>query len=315
MRWPTSPEDRGKRLDSYLASHFDTARNQVAHWIQDGLVLLDGRVAKASTRLEGREWVECTPPERDVGAEMVPEDGPLTTLFEDDQVVFLDKPAGLVVHPGAGRDSATLAHRLLFHYPEMRSVGGPGRPGIVHRLDAGTSGVMVVARSEQAYSRLSEAFAERRVEKSYMAVVYGTPRAAAATIDAPIGRHSHRRKEMAVVARGRPAVTRYQTLQSAAGLSLLRVRLETGRTHQIRVHLKHRGHPLVGDPVYGEARWKALAKHLRSRLEKFPRPALHAWRLRLAHPTLAEPLEVVAPVPEDLQALWEAISGRPWPEG
>lgn len=245
---------------------------------------------------------------------MTPEDAPLSVLFEDDELVLLDKPAGLVVHPGAGRDHETLAHRLLFHYPETRSVGGPGRPGIVHRLDRGTSGVMVVARTERAYAALAEAFSERQVEKIYLAVVYGTPTEPSGTIDAPIGRHSHRRKEMAVVARGRAAVTHYQTLVSQAGLSLLRIKLETGRTHQIRVHLKHRGHPLVGDPVYGEARWKAFQAHHRRPLEEFSRPALHARSLRLLHPTTGEPVEALALVPEDLRAIWERVTGQPWPK-
>jgi 23S rRNA pseudouridine1911/1915/1917 synthase len=314
MRWTTEPGDREQRLDRYLASYFETPRNQVAQWIRDGLVRVDGRLPKASTRLEGGESVECQPPSRDLGAEMTPEDGELVVLHEDEDLVVIDKPAGLVVHPGAGHEHGTIAHRLLFHYPEVSTVGGQGRPGIVHRLDVGTSGVMVVARSEAAFAGLSEAFSERRVEKTYLAVVYGVPKAATGTIDAPIGRHSHRRKEMAVVARGRPAVTHYQNVASEAGLSILRLGLETGRTHQIRVHLKHAGYPLIGDPVYGEARWKAFPKGLQARLSSFPRPALHAWRLSFEHPRSSERLTCTAPVASDVCELWQDTSGRPWPE-
>jgi 23S rRNA pseudouridine1911/1915/1917 synthase len=243
-------------------------------------------------------------------------------LHEDAELVVLDKPAGLAVHPGAGRASGTLAHLLLARYPEMAGVGGPGRPGIVHRLDQGTSGVMVVARTAAAYQRLSRAFAGRRVVKRYLGIVYGAPRPAAGLVEAPIGRHRERRKEMTVRADGRPARTAYRTLAARSGIALVELDLATGRTHQIRVHLKSLGHPLVGDPVYGEARWRALPRPLQAPLRAFPRPALHAWRLALPAADGTAPgafpggpwLRCEAPVPEDLRQLWQEVTGGPLPD-
>ena len=171
-----------------MAAHLDAPRNQVQRWIEEGLVRIDGRVAKPSTVLAAGDPVECVPPEPKE-ERVQPEEGELAVLFEDPDLVVLDKPAGLTVHPGAGRSSGTLAHRLLARYPEMAGVGGPGRPGIVHRLDQGTSGVLVVARTAGAYARLSRAFASREVSKRYLAVAYGTPSPADGAIEAPIGRH------------------------------------------------------------------------------------------------------------------------------
>jgi 23S rRNA pseudouridine1911/1915/1917 synthase len=307
--WAVPPEAAGERLDRHVASHLDAPRNQVQRWIEDGLVRIDGRVAKPSTVLVAGNLVECMPPEPKE-ERVLPEEGELAVLFEDPELAVLDKPAGLTVHPGAGRSSGTLAHRLLARYPEMAGVGGPGRPGIVHRLDQGTSGVLVVARTAGAYARLSRAFASREVSKRYLAVAYGTPSPAVGTIEAPIGRHPTRRTEMAVLARGRPSRTGYRTLSAKAGISLLELDLATGRTHQIRVHLKHAGHPLVGDPVYGEARWRSFPRPLQPVLRDFPRPALHAWRLAFTHPTTGEALAFEAPVPADLRGLWEAVGDR-----
>jgi 23S rRNA pseudouridine1911/1915/1917 synthase len=303
------PEAAGQRIDSFLAAALEVARNQIQGWIDDGRVLLDGRPVRASTRLAGGEqvsWHAPPPLERRV----VPEEGALTVLFEDDHLVALDKPPGLVVHPGAGRATGTLVHRLLARYPEMAGVGGEGRPGIVHRLDKDTSGVLVAARTPSAYGRLSRAFAERRVDKRYLAVVYGVPEPRERLIDAPIGRHPSRRREMTVRTNGRPARSFCRVRATAAGVSLLEVELLTGRTHQVRVHLRSIGHPLVGDPVYGEARWRRLADPERRVLATFSRPALHAWRLVLPHPENGEPLEVAAPPAADLDGLWDAVAGR-----
>ena len=314
--WTVGPEDAGERLDRHVAARLDTPRNQVQRWIQDGLVRVNDREAKPSYPVAEGDLVDCSPPE--VKDDRVqPEEGDLHVLYEDADLVVLDKPAGLTVHPGAGRTSGTLAHRLLARYPEMAGVGGPGRPGIVHRLDQGTSGVLVVARTPAAYHRLARAFAAREVDKRYLALVYGEPKPPSGMIDAPIGRHALRRKEMTVRADGRPARTGYRTLASCAGISLLELDLATGRTHQIRVHLKHLGHPLVGDPVYGEARWKGLLKlpkPVQARLRDFPRPALHAWRLAFKHPIDGRSFAFEAPVPPDLRELWERAAGTGWPE-
>lgn len=310
--WTVEPDALGERLDRHVAARLDVPRNQVHRWIEEGLVRINGRQAKPSAALAAGDLVECEPPEPKE-ERVLPERGDLRVLHEDADLVVLDKPAGLTVHPGAGRSTGTLAHHLLDRYPEMAGVGGPGRPGIVHRLDQGTSGVIVVARTAAAYHRLARAFASREVEKRYLAIVYGAPSPPAGTIDAPIGRHPQRRKEMTVLSGGRPARTLYRTVAAAAGISLQELGLETGRTHQIRVHLKHLGHPLVGDPVYGEARWKGLPRPVQAPLRNFARPALHAWRLAFQHPGSGERLSFEAGVPEDLRELWENVTGREWP--
>lgn len=307
-----SEEGAGERLDRHVSARLGAARNQVQRWIEEGLVTVNGRAAKPSTVLNGGDRVECNPPEPKE-ERVVPERGDLDVLYEDGGLVVIDKPAGLTVHPGAGRATGTLAHHLLDRYPEMAGVGGPGRPGIVHRLDQGTSGVLVVARTPAAYGRLARAFAAREVEKRYLGIAYGAPSPASGTIEAPIGRHPQKRKEMAVRSGGRPARTLYRTVSARAGVSLLEMDLATGRTHQIRVHLKHIGHPLVGDPVYGEARWKALPRPVQAPLRDFPRPALHAWRLAFRHPETGAPLKFEAPVPEDLWTLWERVTGEAIP--
>jgi 23S rRNA pseudouridine1911/1915/1917 synthase len=304
--WTVGPEDAGERLDRHVAARLDIPRNQVQRWIQDGLVHVGGRPAKPSYPVAQGDAIDCSPPEP-VDDRVQPEEGDLRVLYEDTDLVVLDKPAGLTVHPGAGRPTGTLAHHLLARYPEIVGVGGPGRPGIVHRLDQGTSGVMVVARTAAAYHRLARAFAAREVNKRYLAIAYGEPKPASGMIDAPIGRHASKRTEMTVRKDGRPARTGYRTLVARAGISLVELDLATGRTHQIRVHLKHLGHPLVGDPLYGEARWKALPKPVQPTLRDFPRPALHAWRLGF------EGREFEAPVPPDLLELWEKATSTEWP--
>ena len=312
-RWKSSAGAAGERLDVYLAKIYKTTRSQAARWIQEGRVVVGDRHAKPGLKLDGGEWISCSPRASSQDGRVEPEDGPLAILHEDEHMVVLDKPADIAVHPGAGRIAGTLANRLLAAYPEMDSVGGPGRPGIVHRLDLGTSGVMVVARTADAYLALANAFAERRVEKSYLAIAYGAPAAPEGTITAPIARHPQKRKEMTVLLTGRPADTGYRVVVAEGGLSLLELRPATGRTHQIRVHLKHIGHPLVGDPVYGEARWKGIARNRQSALKNFARPALHAWRLAFAHPVSGAPCSFTAPVPEDMRELWRRGAGADWP--
>lgn len=309
----------GARLDRFLAEALGLPRNQIQRWLRDGRVVITsagGAAASApkpSLALAGGETIDYTP---EVPAEretLVAEPGLLALIYEDGHLAVLDKPAGVAVHPGAGRRTGTLAHHLLARYPEVAGVGGPGRPGIVHRLDRDTTGLMVIARTAAAYTRLAAQFAAREVDKRYLAIAYGLPRAAAGTIAEPIGRHPLRRQEMAVRPRGRPARTGYQVVASAAGITLFRLHLETGRTHQIRVHLKHLGHPLVGDPVYGEARWRGLPRQAQAELRDFPRPALHAWRLSFRHPATGAPLAFTAPPPADLIGLWEKVTAASWP--
>ncbi len=300
---------RGERLDRFLAAELDLPRNRVQRWIRDGLVTIGDETAKASTVLSQGDEIACSPPPVTIDESVVPEAGPLAIVHEDEEIVVVDKPSRMAVHPGAGRESGTLANRLVAAYPEMARVGGPGRPGIVHRLDIDTTGLVVIARTDAAYRRLSEAFAARRVEKTYLAICYGAPDPTPGVYDWPIGRHPKRRKEMTVRDDGRSARTTWARLGSHGGASLVRIGLETGRTHQIRVHFKAAAHPLVGDPVYGEARWKGLRGRERALLRDFPRPALHAWRLGFDHPGSGEPLELQAPPPADLADLWRALSG------
>jgi 23S rRNA pseudouridine1911/1915/1917 synthase len=314
--WRVPAEATGERLDAHIAHHLDVPRNQVQRWIRDGHVTVNGTIApRPSLAVSVDDTIECHPP-RAVEERISPETGDLVVLFEDREIVVLDKPPGLTVHPGAGRATGTLAHRLLARYPEIAGVGGAGRPGIVHRLDLGTSGAIVIARTAAAYQALSSAFLGREVEKRYLAIVFGTAKPPSGTIDAPIGRHPERRQEMAVRTehRGRPAITIYRTLAAAGGLSLWELDLRTGRTHQIRVHAKHLGHPLVGDPTYGEARWKGLPKARQVAVRDFPRPALHAWRLGFTHPETHERKHFEAPVPHDLVDLWEQGTGEPFPK-
>lgn len=309
MIWQAGDDGAGERLDRHVARRTGEPRNQVHRWIDDGRVRVNGRGAKASRVLKAGDTVDVEPPDAPPDAGIEPECGALRLLHEDGDVVVLDKPAGLAVHPGAGRPTGTLAHRLLGRYPEMAGVGGPGRPGIVHRLDVDTTGVLVAARSERAYRRLAAAFAEREVEKTYLAIVYGVPRQASALIELPIGRDPHDRKRMAVRRDGRPARTRYTCRRSVHGISWLEIDLETGRTHQIRVHLKAVKHPLVGDPVYGEARWRGVERRFQGVLKRFPRPALHAWRLAFDHPGSGERISFEAEVPDDMARLWREVAG------
>jgi 23S rRNA pseudouridine1911/1915/1917 synthase len=305
------PESAGERLDRALAARLEIPRSRAQRWIEQGRVRLDGRLpAKSGEPLRVGASVEWEPPPA-VDERLRPEPGELRLLHEDADLLALDKPAGLVVHPGAGRPEGTLAHRLIARYPELAGVGGPGRPGIVHRLDRGTSGLMLVARTAAAYEQLSRDFAARRVDKRYLGIVWGAPRAGAGEIEAPIGRHPVHRQRMAVRPRGRAARTGWRRLAVAGPAALLALELFTGRTHQIRVHLRPIGHPLLGDPVYGEPRHRAASGAAAAVLAELARPALHAWRIELDHPRTGERLRLEAPVPEDLARLWSALGGAP----
>lgn len=309
-RWRVLPQAAGQRLDSYLASAYETSRNQVVKWIRADLVTVGSRTPKPALLLEGGEWISCEPLVLTQEGILEPEEGTLEIIFQDESIIVLDKPADLVVHPGAGRDTGTLAHRLLAHFPEIAEVGGPGRPGIVHRLDKDTSGVMVIARTPESYRHLSTAFSERAVDKTYLAIVFGIPDPPNGVVDAAIARHPQRRKEMTVSVHGRPARTLYKNLANTPEAALMELVLETGRTHQIRVHLKHLGHPIIGDPVYGEARWKNLPRHRQKVYTKFSRPALHAWRLAFAHPRDGRRVEFTAPPAHDFSEFWSRLSGQ-----
>ncbi len=300
------PEAAGQRFDQALARSLPQySRARIKDWIDSGLVQLDGRPLRAKDKVLGGEQVriEAQLPAQNQG--VAPEAMPVEVLHKDRSVMVINKPAGLVVHPGAGNASHTLQNALLGLDPGLALVP---RAGIVHRLDKDTSGLLVIARTPEAHTALVAALAAREVTREYLAVCLGVV-TAGATIDEPIGRHRTQRTRMAVRADGRASVTHYRVVKRYRGHTLLRVRLETGRTHQIRVHLAHAGHPVVGDPVYGGRR-RLVAKAspaLVAQLRGFTRQALHAARLKLVHPSTGRDLECEAPVPKDMRDLLAAL--------
>ena len=291
----------GARLDAAAASLFPAfSRSRLADWIKLGRLQRNQSAAKPRDKVAVADHITLTP-EYDDRVEWAPEALPLDLLYEDDHVIVLNKPAGLVVHPAAGHHSGTLVNRLLAHAPEMASLP---RGGIVHRLDKDTSGVMLAAKSTLAHKSLVAQLAERTVSRHYSAVCRGTF-SGGGTIDGPIGRHPTSRIKMAVVPDGKPAVTHYRIAGRFGAHTHLDVSLESGRTHQIRVHLAWRKHPLIGDPVYGgrAMRPAGASDRLLSALQEFPRQALHARELEFLHPESNESLQFSAPIPEDLAAL------------
>ncbi len=303
----------GQRLDRVLAELFpDYSRSRLGRWIKGGRVLVDGSRRSPSDRLAGGERVELRPqpePRREWRAQEIP----LRILHEDDSILVIDKPAGLVVHPAAGNPDGTLLNALLHHAPELEEVP---RAGIVHRLDKQTSGLLVVARNVTSHIRLVEQLQARSVRRHYLAVVNGVM-PAGGTVDAPIGRHPVDRKRMAVTPRGKPSITHYRVARRFAAHTLIDVRLESGRTHQIRVHMAHIRHPLVGDPVYG-GRLRippGCGEGLSEMLRGFRRQALHAGRLGIIHPATGETMEWSSPPPADMERLIEALKADTQADG
>ena len=308
-------EHDGLRLDTFLAGVMpDRSRSFIQKLLKDGLVTVpDGATSKplrASTPVRaGQRFLVTLPGPEPATAE--PEDLPLTILYEDDAVVVIDKPAGMVVHPGAGHSGGTVVNALLFHVEDLSGIGGELRPGIVHRLDRGTSGVMVAAKSDAAHQELSRQFHDREVEKEYIALVWGLVQPGR-RIDAPIGRDPNDRQKMSTRARrARSAVTRVTWALNLRGVTLVHVAIHTGRTHQIRVHLSAIGHPIVGDATYGGVH-RHVANDIRA-VQRLERPFLHAARLKFTHPSEGRVMEFESPLPADLQAILDEIRARQEP--
>ena len=299
----------GLRLDRALGELFpEHSRSFLARLVDDGLVRVDAKPAtKTSQRVEQGQRVSIEVPDA-APSSAESQELPLTVLHQDEDIVVIDKPAGLVVHPAAGHPDQTLVNALLFHVKDLSGIGGELRPGIVHRLDKDTSGVMLIAKHDEAHRKLTANWNTDAVQKEYVAIVYGTPSSTRGTVDAPIGRDPRDRKRMAVVTDGRRAVTDYELVERMRHTSLLRCRLRTGRTHQIRVHMKHLGHPIVGDPVYSGPQWRGIPdKKVQRVIAAFTRQALHAARLTFAHPRTGRSMSLEAPLPPDLRELLEVL--------
>ena len=302
------PEHDGLRLDNFITALMpDLSRSRVQRLIKDGCVRGPGASARASTTVHSGQTFTVEVPEP-AAATPAAEALPLRIIHEDPDLVVLDKPPGMVVHPAAGHDSGTLVNALLHHVKDLSGVGGELRPGIVHRLDRGTSGVMVVAKNDRAHQELSRQFHDREVEKEYVALVWGVVHAGR-RIDVPIGRDPNDRQKMSTRARrARTAVTRVTFARHFKGASLLKVAIATGRTHQIRVHLNAIGHPIVGDPVYGGVH-RRVPGNLRA-VMRLERPFLHAARLAFTHPADDRRVTFESPLPPDLASVLDDIVAK-----
>jgi 23S rRNA pseudouridine1911/1915/1917 synthase len=307
MKLHPAPEDRGLRLDHFLSRKLEPmTRSRIQLLNRAGAIRIDGRQQKAGYRIRGEEIIdvdlkilEPSP----LKAEQIP----IQIYFEDEDLAVIEKPAGLVVHPGSGTGSRTLVHALMFHFQNLSDIGGEGRPGIVHRLDKWTSGLMIVAKNNVAHARLGKAFHDRLIQKTYLALIHGKPPHRSGAISLTIGRHPAIRTRMtAQNANGRAAHTEYRLLESIGAFSLLEVRIKTGRTHQIRVHLSAIGHPVVGDQVYGQGAYREFVREFGPLHRYF----LHSADIRFAHPSTGEIMEFRSPLPDELQHLLEEIRIR-----
>ena len=304
MKLLAKPDDRGLRLDVFLAQRLENlTRSQIQLLNRSGAIRIEGREDKAGYRIRGGETIEVDLKALEP-ATLTPEQIPLQIYFEDQDLAVIEKPAGLVVHPGSGTKNGTIVHGLLFHFQNLSDVGGEARPGIVHRLDKKTSGLLIVAKNNVAHARLSKAFQDREIQKTYLALIHGKPPHDKGTIELSVGRHRTVRTKMAANApHGRAAHTEFRVVEQFRGFSLLEVQIKTGRTHQIRVHFSAIGHPVVGDDVYGERSYKEFTK----KYGELNRYFLHAARLRFTHPTTGAPLEFHSPLPFELHKLLKSI--------
>jgi len=311
LRFTVTSEESKTRLDIYLTRHCaDLTRSRIKKLITDGHVLVDGRPVKAGVSLVEGTIVSVNIPEA-VSSWIQPQNIPLTILFEDDQLLVLDKSPDMVVHPSYGHPDGTLVNAIMHHCSDLSGIGGVTRPGIVHRLDKGTSGVMVVAKNDPAHQSLAKQFKNHSIGKMYLAAVKGGPGEDKGLIEKPLGRHPKDRKRIAVRDEGRSAITEYTVLARQAGVSLVELRPETGRTHQLRVHMASIGHPILGDSTYGGGVRSVHMKDqkVREYLKALKRPALHAYSLSFEHPSSDQRMKFTADPPEDLAGLFNWIRG------
>lgn len=300
QEWVVTEEESGERIDKFAAECAEegVSRTQVQDWIRSGHVTVNGAAVKPNYRLAEGDVVAMMPPEPE-DADVQPEPIPLHIVYEDRDVIVVDKPRGMVVHPAHGHLSGTLVNALLHHCRDLSGINGRLRPGIVHRIDKDTTGLLAAAKNDLAHVSLSEQLKAHTVERAYIALVHGNLPHDQGTIDAPIGRDPRDRKRFAVVPGGKPSVTHFAVLERFGDYTLVRLNLETGRTHQIRVHMKYIGYPLAGDPIYGRAKTVPLDGQ-----------ALHAAALGFVHPRSREKLRFESPLPDDLRAVLEMLRNR-----
>ena len=306
-------EDQGRRLDQFLSgTNLNLSRSQAKNLIEKHLIFLNQKPTKPSAHVKTGDMVSGSLPEPEP-LSLKPEPLPLTILYEDPFLIVIDKPSGMVVHPAYGNPSGTLVNALLYHCKDLAGINGVLRPGIVHRLDKDTSGVMVVAKEDEAFHHLTKQFRNRTVEKVYLAIVYGKFHQNEGLIDSAIGRHPSERKRMSTrTRRGRAAITRWKKVEEFDSSTLLEIYPQTGRTHQIRVHLSSIGHPVLGDPLYGR-KGRPGAIHdpvLKEGVKRLNRQALHARRLEFTHPRTGERVTFLSPIPEDMSEVLEWLRSK-----
>lgn len=308
LTFSVTDDEAGERLDSFLAARVqDWSRARLQRLIEDADVLVNGRSAKSSYKTRAHDEIEIELTSLP-SATFAPEDIPVEIIHEDEDLIVVNKPAGMVVHPAAGNSSGTLANALAFHFRQLSTAAGVVRPGIVHRLDKGTSGLLVVAKTEVAHEDLADQFRAREVFKSYVALAHGQVERRRGQIEQPIARDPRNRTRMAVVAGGRPALSLYQVREAFARFTRLDVELKTGRTHQIRVHLASIKHPVVGDEVYGGGRDKTVSDvRVRGAIARLQRQFLHAYELGFRHPRTGQDVRFTAPLPAELEQLLALI--------
>ena len=293
-----APEDAGKRIDAYLCTYTELSRSRIAALMLEGALLVNGKAqSKPSFRVEAGHQLELAVPQAKP-VEIKAQNIPLDILYQDSDVVVVNKPCGMVVHPAAGNEDGTLVNALLYHVHDLSGIGGEMRPGIVHRLDKDTSGLILIAKNDKSHASLSEQFKERTMEKHYRAVAYGNFQEDCGLIDAPIARHPVDRKKMAIVKDGKPSQTEWKVLERLKSAVYLDVHLLTGRTHQIRVHMHSLGHPLLGDKIY--------APNIKTKIH-IPRLMLHAHTLAFTHPSTGERMMMTASLPDEFSSTIEKM--------